>query len=126
MVKSADRLFTWSWYAPGCTCGRLVPSMSPGVTASRETGNETCTTVDWPGSRVTRAKVTSRCGGTTTALTGWCTYTGTMSVPARLPVFVTVKLAVAVPFGRTRPGPDRPLVWNVVYDSPKPNGNSGL
>ena len=56
--------------------------MSPCVSASAETGNVTCTVFDWPASSVTRVKPTSRCGGTTTPLTGWATYTGTMSVPA--------------------------------------------
>jgi hypothetical protein len=40
------------------------------VTASRETGNETRTDLDWPASRPTLANPTSRWGGTTTSLTG--------------------------------------------------------
>ncbi len=49
-----------------------------------------------------------------TSLTGWCTYTGTMSVPARPPVLATVNVAVTVPSRSAVAGPDRPLVWNVV------------
>ena len=33
----------------------------------------TCTVLDWPASSVTRVNPTSRCGGTTTLLTGWAT-----------------------------------------------------
>jgi hypothetical protein len=65
---------------------------------------------------------TSRLGGASTSLTGWCTYTGTTVVPARLPVFATVKVAVTVPCRETEPVTDRPLVAKVVYESPKPNG----
>ena len=57
-------------------------------------------------------------GAPATALTGWCTYTGTTSVPARLPVLDTVKVAVTVPVRDTLPVADSPLVPNVVYDSP--------
>src|SRR5512132_1570608 len=63
-VKFAVSEPTWTWYRPGSTAGRPVPSMSAGVTASRETGNETWTDFDWPGSRATLANPTSRCGGT--------------------------------------------------------------
>src|SRR5262245_5688693 len=100
--------------------------MSPGVTASAETRKETFTVLDCPGSSVTRANPTSLWFGTTIALTGWCTYTGTTSVPARLPVLDTVKVAVTVPVLDTLLVADSPLVWNVVYDSPKPNGKRGL
>ncbi len=92
--------------------------MSPGVTARAETGKVTWTVFDCPGSRVTRVNPTSRWFGTSTALTGWWTYTGTMSVPARLPVLATVKLAVTVPVRDTLLVADSPLVLNVVYDSP--------
>ena len=37
-----------------------------------------------------------------------------MSVPARLPVLVTVKLVVTVPWRLTLLVADSPLVWNVV------------
>ena len=82
--------------------------------------------MDWPASSVTRVKPTSRCGGTTTLLTGWATYTGTMSVPLANPVLVTVKVAVTVPFVDTFGVADRFVVVNVVYDRPNPNGYSGL
>jgi hypothetical protein len=75
-----------------------------------------------PGSSVTRVNPASRCSGTSTALTGWWTYTGTMSVPARLPVFATVNVAVTVPSLDTLLVADSPLTLNVVYDSPKANG----
>jgi hypothetical protein len=41
-------------------------------------------------------------------------------------VFATVKVAVAVPWRETEPVTDRPLVTNVVYERPKPNGQRGL
>jgi hypothetical protein len=88
--------------------------MSPGVTASSETGNETFTAFDCPASRLTLAKPTSLWGGTTTALTGWWTYTGTMSVPARLPVFDTVNVVFTVPLLETLLVADSPLTLNVV------------
>src|SRR5215469_831630 len=100
--------------------------MSPGVTASTETGKETLTVFDWPGFRVTRVNPASRWFGTVTRLTGWWTNTGTMSVPATLPVFCTVKVAVTVPFLDTLDVADSPLVANVVYERPHPNGYSGL
>ena len=74
----------------------------------------TCTVLDCPGSSVTRVKPASRWFGTSTTLTGWWTYTGTMSVPARLPVFDTVNLAVTVPCRDTLPVADSPLTLNVV------------
>ena len=88
--------------------------MSPCVTASSATGNETCMVFDCPGVRSTRVKPTSLLGGAITALTGWCTYTGTMFVPARLPVLVTVNVAVTVPAGDTLLVAESPLVWKVV------------
>src|SRR6266487_2136011 len=100
--------------------------MSPGVTASLETGNETCTVCDAPASRVTLAKPTSRRGGATTSLTGCCTYTGTTVVPARLPVLATVNATTTVPCRETELVADSPLVWKVVYESPKPNGKRAL
>jgi hypothetical protein len=45
-----------------------------------------------------------------------------MSVPLRLPLLVTVKLAVAVPFLDTLGVTVRLLVVNVVYESPNPKG----
>src|SRR5207245_1876117 len=83
-------------------------SMSPCVTASAEAGKATCTVLVCPGFSVTRANPTSRWGGTTTTLTGWCTYTGTTSVPATLPVLDTVNVAVALPARDTPAGPARP------------------
>ena len=71
--------------------------MSPVVTASSETGNDTFSVFDWPAASWTLAQPTSRCGGATSTLTGWWTYTGTTAVPALDPVFVTVKIAVALP-----------------------------
>ena len=59
-------------------------------------------------------KPTNRCGGTTTVLTGWATYTGTMSVPLRDPVLVTVKVAVAVPWRETFGVTESPVVVKVV------------
>src|SRR6266545_2221889 len=100
--------------------------MSPGVTASDDTGNETWTVCDWPGSSVTRAKPPSRCGGTSTGLTGWRTRTGTTATPCRLPVLVTVNVAVTVPRRDTLPVADSPLTWKAVYVRPNPNGKSGL
>src|SRR5260370_39486654 len=100
--------------------------MSPGVTASTETGKDTCTVLDCPGSRVTRVNPASRWSGTSTALTGWWTYTGTMSVPARPPELDTVNVAVTVPSRDTLLVADSPLTPTVVYDSPKPNGDHGL
>src|SRR5207302_3619755 len=79
-----------TWYPPVSTRGRSVASMSPGVTASVETWNDRCTTFDCPGLSATRVNATSRCGGTTTSLTGCATYTGTTWVPAREPVLDTV------------------------------------
>jgi hypothetical protein len=38
----------------------------------------------------------------------------------------TVKVAVTVPVWDVLLVADSPLVWNVVYDSPKPNGKRGL
>ena len=96
--------------------------MSPGVTASAEAGKATCTVFVCPGFSATRANPTSRWGGTTTTLTGWCTYTGTTSVPATLPVLDTVNVAVSVPVRDTLAGADRPVTLKVVYDSPKANG----
>src|SRR4051794_41322538 len=101
MVRLADMVSTCTWYWPGSTCGRAVPSRSPGVTASWLTGNDKCTVLAWPGSRLTRAKVTNRCGGTTTSLTGWGTYTRTTTVPGRLPVFGTVAVPSTRPFRAT-------------------------
>src|SRR2546423_1686972 len=130
MVKPADTVPpgepTCTWYAPDSTCGRAVESRSPGVTASTDTGNESFTVVDRPGSRLTRANATNRCGGTTTSDTGWCTYTGTTSVPARGPVLVTVNVTSTEPLRDTVPVAASPPVENVVYDRPKPNGNRGL
>src|SRR4029453_17656383 len=100
--------------------------MSPGVTARSETGNVTWTTRDSPAARFTRANPTSRLGGAITSLTGWWTYTGTPVAPALLPVFATVKVAVTLPLRETLDVADRPLVWNVVYESPKPKGQRGL
>ena len=93
---------------------RFVASMSPGVTASSETANVTWTTRDSPAFRFTRANPRSRLGGAITSLTGWCTYTGTTVVPARLPVFLTVTVTSTVPLRRTVPPTDSPLVANVV------------
>src|SRR5581483_4498228 len=100
---------TCTWYPPGSTCGRAVESISPGVTASTDTGNDRCTTVDCPLLSVTRVNAASRCGGTTTSLTGWCTYTGTTSVPARPPVLVTVTDTSTVPLRPTVGVADSPL-----------------
>src|ERR1700716_2456069 len=103
-----------------------MDSMSPGVTASSDTGNDTCTVCDCPWFSGTRAKPTRRRGGTTTGLTGWCTYTGTTAVPCRSPVLATVNVAVTGPRRETLPVTESPLVANVVYERPNPNGNSGL
>ena len=101
--------------------------MSPTVTASRETGNETCTVWDSPAASSILVQPTSRCGGASTVLTGWCTYTGTTVVPARVPVFETVNVAVSVPRRETELGDaESALVSNVVYESPKPNAQRGL
>jgi hypothetical protein len=75
--------------------------MSPGVTASLETGNETWTVCDAPAASSTLAKPTSRCGGATTSLVGWCTYTGTTSAPARLPVLASVNVTLTLSSGET-------------------------
>src|SRR6188472_3790612 len=107
MVNGADAatsygvvlfLLIWTMYEPGSTLGGPDALMSPIVSASLDTGNETVTVFDCPASSITRVKPTSRCGGTTTLLTGWATYTGTIAVPLREPVFVTVKVAFTVPF----------------------------
>src|SRR5215208_1236249 len=100
--------------------------MSPVVTASCETGNDTCTVRDSPAASSTLAQPTSRRGGTTSVLTGWLTYTGTTVAPARVPVLATVNVAVALPCRETEPVIDRPLVANVVYERPKPNDQRGL
>src|SRR6266536_1527597 len=100
--------------------------MSPGVTASSETGNETSTVCDWPGLSVTLAKPTSRLGGTRTSPTGRRTYTGTTAAPARAPLFITVNVAVASPSAETGLVTARLLVWKVVYESPKPKGQRAL
>src|SRR5260370_35526461 len=99
--------------------------MSPGVTARTETGNDTCTVLDCPGSRVTRVNPASRWSGTSTALTGWWTYTGTMSVPARLPVLATVNVPVPAPSRDTLPVADSPLTPHVLWARPTPHGPSG-
>src|SRR4029453_16136870 len=100
--------------------------MSPFVTASSETANETWTTRDAPATSSSRANPTRRRGGATPSLTGWCTYTGTTVAPERLPVFATVKVTSTVPRRDTELVAERPLVWKGVYDSPKPNGQRGL
>jgi hypothetical protein len=41
-------------------------------------------------------------------------------------VFATVKVPVALPCRETEPVTDRPLVWNVVYERPKPKVQRGL
>src|SRR4051812_37017355 len=98
--------------------------MSPGVIASSLRATGTVTVFVSPAASSTRAKPTRRLGGTTTSvlLTGWETYTGTMSTPARAPVFATVNVASMEPEAATVDGADRPLVVKVVYDRPKPNG----
>src|SRR3954447_10450752 len=101
-------------YVPGSTVGGAEASMSPCVSASVETGNRTSTVLDWPASSATRVNPTNRCGGTTTLLTGWATYTGTMSTPPRVPLLVTVKVAVAVPVAATFGVTERLLVAKVV------------
>ena len=102
--------------------------MSPGVSASADVGKRTETVWDAPAARSTRAKPTRMpLVGVRIppVLTGRCTYTGTMSTPSLPPVLATVKRAVTLPapFG---PLTLRPLVENVVYERPKPNGYSGL
>src|SRR5690348_1080256 len=106
--------FSCTMYEPGSTLGGPDPSMSPGVSASCDVENETVTCFDCPASSVTRVKPTSRWGGTTTLLIGWATYTGTMSVPLRVPVFVTVNFVVTVPFRGTLAVAVRPVVVNAV------------
>src|SRR5262249_21286715 len=97
--------------------------MSPWLTPSVDAANATCTTAAAPAASVTRANPTRRCGGTTTPLlTGCATYTGTVSVPAVEPVLATVNVAVAVPFRPILGVTERLDVWNVVYESPYPNG----
>src|SRR5215475_14289096 len=117
-VKLAVRLAgvpICTWYAPSSTCGLAAPSMSPGVTASCcDTRKATCTVLVCPGLSVTLANPTSRWFGTVTRLTGWCTYTGTTSVPATLPVLDTVKVAVIVPLRETLAGADRPVTLKLV------------
>ena len=66
-------LGNWTMYEPGSTLGGPDALMSPCVSASLDTGNETVTVWDCPAPSVTRVKPTSRCGGTTTLLTGWAT-----------------------------------------------------
>src|SRR5262249_1477239 len=83
--------------------------MSPGVTASCETRKATFTVLVCPGASVTRVNPTSRWFGTTTALTGWWTYTGTTSVPATLPVLDTMNLAGTVPLRDRLAGDDSPV-----------------
>src|SRR5262249_59732628 len=100
--------------------------MSPGVTASCETRKATFTVLVCPGASVTRVNPTSRWFGTTTALTGWWTYTGTTSVPATLPVLDTVNLAVTVPLRDTLAGADRPGAVEGGYGSPEADGGSGV
>lgn len=53
------------------------------------------------------------------------TYTCATSVPSRVPVFVIVNPTVqpAAPTGDDVNS--APSYWNVVYESPYPNGNSG-
>src|SRR5262249_60689633 len=99
--------------------------MSPRVTASCDTGKVILTVLDCPGSRSTLVNPTSLLGGAITPLSGWWTYSGTMSVPARFPVLVTVRLAVTVPVAGTLFVTVRPLVAKVGEERPKPNGNSG-
>src|SRR4051812_24428688 len=98
--------------------------MSFGVVASSFSATGTVTVLVSPAASSTRAKPTRRRGGTTTSvlLTGWDAYTGTMSTPARDPVFDTVNVAFIEPEAATVDGAERPLVVNVVYESPKPNG----
>src|SRR6187397_832117 len=100
--------------------------MSPGVTASSDTGNDTCAVFDWAGSSVTRANPTSRLDGTRMSLTGRLTYTGTTAAPERPPVFVTLNVAVTLSCFETELVTERLLVPNVVYERPKPNGQRGL
>src|SRR5215471_2515656 len=98
--------------------------MSAGVSASVEAGNVTWTVFDPPAGTSTRAKPTSRCGGTTmpAVSVGSWTNTGTTSVPSFAPVFATVKVTVPDPPRDTDELALSPLAWNVVYESPKPNG----
>src|SRR4051794_4058034 len=102
--------------------------MSPGVTASVDGENCTVTVLLAPAASGTRAKPTSRRSGTTIRplLTGWCTHTGTTSVPSRPPVFASVNVTVTVPLRPTVGVTARWLVENVVYDRPNPIGYSGL
>ena len=44
------------------------------------------------------------------------------AAPALEPVFATVKVAVTEPLHETLDVAESPLVWNVVYERPKPNG----
>ena len=69
-MKSALIEPTCTWYWPRSTARGPLPSMSPTVTASRETGNETCTVGDAPAASSILAQPTSRCGGASTVLTG--------------------------------------------------------
>src|SRR6266576_3515965 len=73
MVNGADAatsygvvllLLIWTMYEPGSTLGGPDALMSPIVSASLDTENETVTFWDCPAASVTRVKPTSRCGGT--------------------------------------------------------------
>ena len=61
--------FNCTTYEPRSTVGGPDALMSPIVSASLDTENETVTVLDCPAASVTRVKPTNRCGGTTTLLT---------------------------------------------------------
>src|SRR5436309_9049067 len=98
--------------------------MSAGVSANVLAGKVTWTVFEPPAGTSTRAKATRRFGGTTipAVSVGWCTYTGTMSVPSRAPLFDTVNDTLPEPRGEIDELALSPLTWNVVYERPNPNG----
>ena len=88
--------------------------MSPWLRASADVGKLIVTVCEAPALSVTRANPTSRWGGSAAALSGWATYSGTTSVPSRLPVLATVSVAVTVPWRETDGVTVSAECWNVV------------
>src|SRR5258708_15752167 len=84
-------------YWPCSTRSGPCALMSPWTTPRALSGTGTVTVADWPAARCTRVKPTTRLDGTSTALTGWDTKTGTTRSPAVEPVVATATLTETPP-----------------------------
>ena len=115
-------LSSWTMYEPGSTVGGPAASMSPWLSASAETGKVTRTILDCTGLQRHPGKPDQPLGRRHHLADRLATYTGTMSVPARLPVLVTVNSRSPRPCVDTSGVTDRSAAVNVVYDRPNPNG----